>query len=160
MLRPTTARSSAYGITFYGTLDVGFGYQEWGTPFRPERRQAQLWPEQERPRAHLAEPFNALSTNVLGLKMKEDLAPLGLPGWSLVGVLEAGFNPYSGMFINGPRAMADNNVNKATGRIVTINGKKYRFTTTGRSRTSISSRAGQWNNSQGYIGFGNKPGAP
>ena len=45
--------------------------------------------------------------------MKEDLARVGLPGWSLIGVLEAGVNPYSGMFYNGPRSLADNNARPA-----------------------------------------------
>ena len=45
--------------------------------------------------------------------MKEDLARVGLPGWSLIGVLEAGVNPYSGMFVNGPRSLADNNARPA-----------------------------------------------
>ncbi len=50
---------------------------------------------------------NALSTSMIGLKMKEDLGS----GWSLIGVVEAGFDPYSGMLINGPRSKADDNVN-------------------------------------------------
>ena len=46
--------------------------------------------------------YNGLSASVIGLKMKEDLARVGLPGWSLIGVLEAGVNPYSGMFAQWP----------------------------------------------------------
>ena len=45
--------------------------------------------------------------------MKEDLARVGLPGWSLIGVLEAGVNPYSGMFANGPARSPDNNARPA-----------------------------------------------
>ena len=60
-------------------------------------------------------------------------------GWSLIGVLEAGFDPYSGMLINGPRSRADNNVNAVGTRTANFN----------------SSRAGQWDNSQGFVGLSN-----
>ena len=60
-------------------------------------------------------------------------------GWSLIGVVEAGFNPYSGMLINGPRSRADNNVNALANQTANYN----------------SSRAGQWDNSQGFIGVSN-----
>jgi hypothetical protein len=29
----------------------------------------------------------------------------------VIGLVEAGINPYSGMFLNSPRSLADNNVN-------------------------------------------------
>ena len=81
--------------------------------------------------------------------MKEDMAPIGLAGWSLVGVLEAGVNPYNGMFFNGPRSLADANTTNNSG-LVTINGKNYYFQN---QKTNLdSSRAGQWDNSQGYLG--------
>src|SRR5208282_728983 len=63
-------------------------------------------------------------------------------GWSLIGVLEAGVNPYSGMFDNGPRSLADNNVRPAG---------NYPW----QNRNSDSSRAGQWDNSQAFLGVSN-----
>ena len=81
-------------------------------------------------------PATTLSTSVIDLKMKEDLARVGLPGWSLIGVLEAGVNPYSGMFYNGPRSLADNNARPAG----TFPFQNANFD---------GSRAGQWDNSQG-----------
>ena len=74
--------------------------------------------------------------------MKEDLARVGLPGWSLIGVLEAGVNPYSGMFANGPRSLAYNNARPAN---------TFPFQNT----NFDGSRAGQWDNSQGYLGISN-----
>ena len=74
--------------------------------------------------------------------MKEDLARVGLPGWSLIGVLEAGVNPYSGMFANGPRSLADNNARPAN-------------TSPFQNANFAGSRAGQWDNSQGYLGISN-----
>ena len=65
--------------------------------------------------------------------MKEEVLPYG---WSLIGVLEAGVNPYSGMFFNGPRSLADNNARPAN---------TFPFQTA----NFDGSRAGQWDNSQG-----------
>ena len=53
--------------------------------------------------------------------------------------MEAGFNPYSGMLINGPQSRADNNVNALADQTANYN----------------SSRAGQWDNSQGFVGVSN-----
>jgi hypothetical protein len=79
---------------------------------------------------------------VVGLKMKQDLGRIGLSDWSLIGVLEAGISPYSGMFNNGPRSLADNNARPAG---------NYPW----QNRNADSSRAGQWDNSQGYLGISN-----
>ena len=147
----------AYGITFYGTLDVGVGYQDWGTRIDPSSDKVNYGLNKSGHEHLWQETFNGLSTSVLGLKMKESLAPLGLADWSLIGVLEAGFNPYSGMLINGPRAVANNNVNAANGiSTVTVNGKKYTIYNDWQSTNFDSSRAGQWDNSQGYVGISNK----
>jgi predicted porin len=141
---------SAYGITLYGTLDVNYGYQDWGAP-RGESPDKLQYGIRSNAFEHIWQGgYNGLSTSVVGLKMKEDLAPLGLPGWSLVGVLEAGVNPYNGMFFNGPRSLADVNTTNNSG-LVTINGKSFYFQN---QNTNLdSSRAGQWDNSQGYLGI-------
>ena len=49
--------------------------------------------------------YNALSTSLIGLQVKENIAY----GWSLIGVAEAGVNPYSGKLDNQPRSLTDNN---------------------------------------------------
>ena len=72
--------------------------------------------------------------------MKEDLARVGLPGWSLIGVLEAGVNPYSGMFVNGPRSLADNNPRPARDWISEHEIRRQSCRAVG--------------NSQGYLGIG------
>ncbi len=57
--------------------------------------------------------------------------------WELIGVAETGFNPFSLRLINGPQSLADNNL--------------YSFPD---QRTAFnSSRAGQWDNSQGFFGL-------
>ncbi len=78
---------------------------------------------------------NALSTSEIGVSIVEKIGY----GWSLIGVVEVGFDPYSGMLINAPRSRADNNVNTLANQTANYD----------------SSAAGQWDNSQGFIGVSN-----
>jgi len=141
------------GLTFYGTLDVGYGYEEWGVPRSPVADKLNYGIRNNAYEHIWQATYNGLSTSVVGLKMKEDLAPLGLGGWSLIGVLEAGINPYSGMFFNGPRSLADANTTSHTGVTSVTIGKTTYHQYYAFQRTNLdSSRAGQWDNSQGYLG--------
>ena len=79
---------------------------------------------------------NNISTSVIGAKMIE---PLGM-GWSLIGAIEAGFDPYSGTLLSGQSSLVMNN-----GKALAI-----------QSSNGDSSRAGQWDNSQAFIGVSNK----
>src|SRR5208337_1997073 len=79
---------------------------------------------------------NAQSTSVVGVKMEEQI----YQDWLLIGAIEFGYNPYSLMLINGPRSLTDNNLN----------------TTAFQTAHGDSSRAGQWDNSQGFVGISNK----
>jgi hypothetical protein len=79
---------------------------------------------------------NALSPSTFGLKMEEPL----VGDWLLIGAAEFGFNPYSGMLANAPRSLADNNLNPPANQIASGDG----------------SRAGQWNDSQGFVGVSSK----
>jgi predicted porin len=131
---------SAYGITLYGSLDVGLSDLAPGVGYNPSMDKLNYGIQKNAYANRWTASYNALSTSVLGLSMKESLAPLGLPGWSLVGVLEAGIVPFSGMFDNGPRALADNNLRPAG---------KWPW----QASNFDGSRAGQWDNSQGYLGL-------
>jgi predicted porin len=133
---------SAGPFTVYGTLDVGGSYFAHGADRSPVTDKPAYAIQKYSNNSRWQPVTNGLSTSVLGIKMKQDLGILGAPGWSLIGVLEAGINPYSGMFNNGPRSLADNNA---------------RFTNKAPfSGTALdSSRAGQWDNSQGYLGISN-----
>ncbi len=133
---------SAGPITVYGTIDVGGGYFSAGADRSPVTDKPAYALQKYSNSSRWQGIYNGLSTSVIGLKLKQDLGILGAPGWSLVGVLEAGVNPYSGMFDNGPRSLADNNAAFAN---------KIPFQGTNLD----SSRAGQWDNSQGYIGISN-----
>ena len=133
---------SAYGITLYGTLDVNASYLHEGVDRSPAADKINYGIQRNAYESKWLAGYNGLSTSVIGLKMKEDLARVGLPGWSLIGVLEAGVNPYSGMFSNGPRSLADNNLRPAG-------------TAPFQNANFDGSRAGQWDNSQGYLGISN-----
>ncbi len=127
------------GFTVYATVDVGLGYSSNGASasgtysnsvysFVGKQSYGARW---------LWTP-NGISQSVIGINMKEAIP--WLPGWSLVGALETGFNPYSGNLVNGPRSLVQNN-----GLPLVL-----------QSASSDSSRAGQFDNSVGYIGLSNK----
>jgi predicted porin len=132
----------AYGVTLYGTLDLNASYLHEGVDKSPAADKLNYGIQRNAYESKWLAGYNGLSTSVIGLKMKEDLARVGLPSWSLIGVLEAGVNPYSGMFLNAPRSLADNNARPAN-------------TTPFQNANFDGSRAGQWDNSQGYLGISN-----
>ena len=127
------------GFTVYATIDVGLGYSSNGAPasgtysnsvysFVGKQSYGPKW---------LWTP-NGISQSVVGINMKEAIP--WLPGWSLVGALETGFNPYTGNLVNGPRSLVQNN-----GLPLVL-----------QSANSDSSRAGQFDNSVGYLGLSNQ----
>jgi predicted porin len=133
----TTAQQcplSLYGITFYGTIDLGVGYQTHSGAFNRDYSVGvdymvgkaggrSLW---------LLSP-DGLSTSNVGVKVAE---PLG-PGWTFVGNLQMGFDPYSFRIANGPLSLIDNNG-------VPLQDQ---------NSNGDSSRAGQWYNGLGYAGL-------
>jgi predicted porin len=99
----TACQLAWYGVRFYGTVDVGGGYQTKGAPLNPvygpgvsyflgKSNRAPMW---------LLSP-NGLSQSNVGLQVKEPL----WAGWSFVGQLETGFDPYTGRLASGPGSMA------------------------------------------------------
>ncbi len=77
------------GVTLYGTLDGGYGYETHGVPGNPSAGKVNYGIQKNSNNTHWLWSPNALSTSVVGLKMTEDLGY----GWSLIGVVEAGFDP-------------------------------------------------------------------
>ena len=133
---------SAYGITLYGTLDLNATYLHEGVEKSPAADKVNYSIQRNAYESKWLAGYNGLSASVIGLRMKEDLARVGLPGWSLIGVLEAGVNPYSGMFLNSPRSLAYNNSRPTN---------TFPF----QNNNFDGSRAGQWDNSQGFLGISN-----
>src|SRR5271154_2357364 len=122
-----------YGITVYGTFDVGGGWLSHGTPFNGTSVVGQEYLVQKSSnRALWGLAPNGLSQSNIGVKGNE---PIGA-GWSFVFDVEAGFDPYSFQFANGPGSVAQN----------------AGVPLTNQNTNADSSRAGQWYNSVGYVG--------
>jgi predicted porin len=121
------------GITVYGAIDAGFGWQSHGAPWDPRSAVGSSYLIQKQNRGSLwTLAPNALSNSFIGIKGTE---PIG-GNVSVVFALDAGFDPYSLRFSNGP------------GSIAASNGIPQNL----QPSYSDSSRAGQWYNGQGYVG--------
>jgi predicted porin len=122
------------GITVYGTIDAGFGWQSHGAPWDPRSAVGASYLIQKQNNSPLWGPApNALTNSFIGIKGTE---PIG-GNFSVVFALDAGFDPYSFRFSNGPGSVAANA------------GIPQNFATA----YSDSSRAGQFFNGQGYVGI-------
>src|ERR1700704_1852302 len=129
----TSCQLSWHGITIYGTIDAGVGWQSHGAPFDPRSAVGASYLIQKQNRSPLwSLAPNALSNSTIGIKGTQ---PIG-GNVSVVFALDAGFDPYSFRFSNGPGSVAAN-------AGVPQNQQ---------SAFSDSSRAGQWYNGQGYVG--------
>ncbi len=124
------------GFTVYATLDAGPMYNTNGAAWNPAfvNGTQGLISKQSNGSKWLWSPNN-INQSVIGVKMSEPIAY----GWSLVGTLEAGFDPLSGYLANSQRAQVINN-----GKALVL-----------QSANGDSSRAGQFDNSQGFIGVSN-----
>jgi predicted porin len=121
------------GITVYGAIDAGFGWQSHGAPWDPRSAVGASYLIQKQNNSALWGPApNALTNSFIGIKGTE---PIG-GNVSVVFALDAGFDPYSLRLSNGPGSIAANA------------GIPQNFQTA----YSDSSRAGQWYNGQGYVG--------
>jgi predicted porin len=129
----TTCQLGWYGVRFYGVIDVGGGYQTHGAPWDPNFPQGSSYVVQKMNRESMwTLAPNAMSRSSIGIQVDEPFAP----GWKFVGQLEAGFDPYSLRFSNGPESIADN-------RGVPLNEQ---------TANNDSSHAGQIYNSLGFLG--------
>lgn len=122
-----------YGITAYGTVDMGATWQSHGTPMSGKAATGDeylLSKNGNHSQWNLAP--NGMSQSVVGLRGNEAFAP----DWAFVFDLEAGFNPYAMKLANGPGSVKQN-------AGVPLNQQ---------DSNADSSRAGQFYNSQGYLG--------
>src|ERR1700753_3970969 len=103
---PADCPLSYWGLTFYATIDIGGGYETHGVPFNGTMHTGveELLQKNSNRSLFLATP-NGLSQSQIGLKAKEPLAY----GFSFVGEVATGFDPYSLQLANGPGAMVQNN---------------------------------------------------
>ncbi|HYA74430.1 MAG TPA: porin, partial [Roseiarcus sp.] len=129
---------SYMGVTVYGTIDVGLGYNSHGVAFNSVYPTGieELISKNSQGAKYTLVP-NGISQSNVGVKISE---PLGSSGFSFVGNAQLGFDPYSLRLANGPQAMAENT--QLPLPLQNGNGD--------------SSRAGQWDNSFGYLGVSSK----
>jgi predicted porin len=96
-----------YGVTVYGTLDMGGTYQTHGAPFDPNHNVGASYllgnsaTNAVGRNAGFGLGPNALSQSNIGVKWTE---PVG-GGWSFIGQAELAFDPYSALLANAPQAM-------------------------------------------------------
>ena len=124
-------------FTVYGTYDVGVGYNTNGAAYNAAWNNGvnSFITNVNHGVKWLFTP-NGLSQSVIGIKVSQPLAY----GWSLVGTVETGYNPYYGYLADAQRSQVQEN-----GQPQVLKGAN-----------ADSSRTGQWDNSQGFIGLSNK----
>ncbi len=127
---------SYWGLTFYGNVDLGGGWESHGTPLNRNIITGvdELVQKTSNKPMWLPAP-GGLGQSSLGIKAKEEF----LPSWYFIGDLSFGFDPYTLSLADGPRSFLDNN-----GRAL-VN----------QTANSDSSRAGQFYNGVGYVGISN-----
>lgn len=124
------------GITLYGAIDTGAGYQTHGVPFNayyPNGVEELISKNSNGPRYTLLP--NGLGQSHIGIKGVEPIAD----NWSFIFNLQTGFDPYSLQLANGPKSLVQNNTNPLD--VQSANGD--------------SSRAGQIFNTVAYGGVSN-----
>ena len=122
------------GVTLYGRLDYGAGYESHGAPFNgnyPNGVNTLI--KKNGNRSHYTIAPNGLGQSHTGVKGKEPIAS----DWSLIFKLENGFDPFTLQRANGPKSLVQNNTTPLDQQ--TANGD--------------SSRAGQLFNTEAYAGF-------
>ncbi len=131
-------------FTVYATLDAGLTYESNGAPYSAAWNNGvnSFIQKQSYGAKWLWSPNN-LSQSVAGIKMSLPLPYLSGPflsGWSIVGAFEWGFNPYYGYPAGAQQAQVQQN-----GKALLLQGAG-----------ADSSRTGQPDNSQAFIGVSNK----
>src|SRR6201993_1181471 len=130
----TNCQLTWHGITLYGIVDAGFGWQSHGAPFDPISAVTSSYLIQKQNRGPMwTRAANGMGNSFIGIK---GIEPIG-GDFSVVFDLDAGFDPYSLRLSNGPGSIAANN-----GIPQNLQGSY-----------SDSSRAGQFYNGQGYVGI-------
>ncbi|WP_213771844.1 porin [Bradyrhizobium sp. dw_78] len=130
----TACPLSYYGITVYGTVDIGGGYETHGTPLNKNIATGveELVQKNSNRPLWLLTP-GGLSQSNIGIKGVETITS----GLNFVFDLNFGFDPYTMTAANGPKSLLDNNGVPLASQ----------------SSNADSSRAGQFYNSVGYAGI-------
>jgi predicted porin len=132
---------SAAGVTIYGTIDVGYGYQTHGDAYSGANYVGQSYNIFGESRGNIGSwsslTNNALSQSFVGVKVEEKL----YDNWVAIGKLETGFNPMSGEIADACASLV------RVGNEIAFGGRTEAF--------GDGSRCGQAFNGQAYGGVSN-----
>jgi len=150
--KPADTSLTMYGVTLYGTVDLGLQFQNHGAPssdYFPVVTNAVI---QKNSRESITTIVSsALSQSKIGLQGKIE----AVPDWYGVFKLETFFNPDSGNISDGLKSLTVNNGRDLCVPVKTGVGTQVTCTTS-QSVGVDSSIAGQLFNSAAYLGFTNK----
>ena len=96
-----------HGVTLYGTIDVGYAYQNHGVPPSgsfPQVLEYNIWNARNASKTISTLAADALSRTNIGLTIAEDLGA----SWQAVGKAATDYNPLSGELANGPASLLRN----------------------------------------------------
>jgi predicted porin len=96
-----------HGVTLYGTIDVGYAYQNHGVPAGgsfPQILEYNIWNAKNASKTISSPAADALSRTNIGLTIAEDIGA----GWQAVGKAATDYSPLSGELANGPASLLRN----------------------------------------------------
>jgi predicted porin len=126
------------GVTFFGTIDIGYAYQNHGAKLDgtfPQKLEYNIWGAKNADKPVWSLTASALERTGVGVKIEE---PLG-GGWLGVGMLDTSFSPLSGNLADGPASLLRN----------------YGVPLANQTANGDSNRAGQLFNGLAYGGISN-----
>jgi Gram-negative porin len=95
------------GVTLYGTIDVGYGYQSHGAPTNGDFRQDavyNIYSSKFANKSYSGLESQAAEQSFVGLIVEEPVAP----GLKAVARLETSFDPLYGVINDGPKSLLEN----------------------------------------------------
>jgi predicted porin len=144
---PLPDKLEFHGVTVFGTIDVGYGYQTHGLPASGANYNGLPWQlNRISDGSQSSIVNNALEQSKIGVKIEEQI---GL-GFTAIGKLETGFNPISGEIADACESLVRAYGYAHDGTIVAGVGKKASVDTFG-----DGSRCGQAFNGPAYGGLSN-----
>jgi predicted porin len=121
------------GVTLYGTIDLGYAYQNHGVPMGgsfPQTLEYNIWSSKNANKEISSLAASALQRSSIGLQVEERIGA----DWRAIGRIDTTFNPLSGELSDGPASLlrnfgvplADQRANGDSNRAgQTINGTAY-----------------------------------
>lgn len=133
-----TAQNLLEGVTFYGHIDIGYGYQTSGVPLSSGGyvgMNYNAWAAPAGRKSMWSLTANAWDVSNLGVRVEKEIAG----DWKAVAKLDTGFNPLYGVIADHCSAIVENN------------GRPDNEQTVG----GDANRCGQTINGDGYVGLAN-----